>query len=79
MRTIAALSSCYFSTCQTKILKVRFVSIFLVLYLCDGYVVNEGDRIAQLIIERIYTPEVLEVQVRHPSHALRSWCHVRFL
>lgn len=26
--------------------------------------VAEGDRIAQLIIERIYTPEILEVQVR---------------
>ena len=26
--------------------------------------VNEGDRVAQLIIERIYTPEVQEVQVR---------------
>lgn len=27
-------------------------------------VVEEGDRIAQLIIEKIYTPEILEVQVR---------------
>lgn len=25
--------------------------------------VEEGDRVAQLIIERIYTPEVIEVQV----------------
>lgn len=25
--------------------------------------VEEGDRIAQLIIERIYTPEILEVEV----------------
>ena len=25
--------------------------------------VEEGDRVAQLIIERIYTPDVLEVQV----------------
>lgn len=28
-----------------------------------GFVVAEGDRIAQLIIERIETPEVLEVEV----------------
>ncbi|KAJ7904216.1 dUTPase-like protein [Mycena olivaceomarginata] len=27
-------------------------------------IVNEGDRVAQLIIERIYTPDVLEVQAR---------------
>ena len=26
--------------------------------------VNEGDRIAQLILERIYTPDIMEVQVR---------------
>lgn len=25
--------------------------------------VEEGDRIAQLILERIYTPDILEVQV----------------
>ena len=30
-----------------------------------GVVVDEGDRVAQLIIERIYTPEVLEVEVSH--------------
>ena len=27
--------------------------------------VNEGDRIAQLILERIVTPDVVEVQVRN--------------
>lgn len=30
---------------------------------CLGYSVNEGDRIAQLILEKIETPPVLEVQV----------------
>lgn len=29
--------------------------------------VEEGDRIAQLIIEKIHTPEILEVQVRRVS------------
>lgn len=28
---------------------------------------KEGDRIAQLIVERIYTPEVVEVQELEPS------------
>ena len=28
-----------------------------------GFAVNEGDRIAQLILERIVTPDVVEVQV----------------
>lgn len=27
------------------------------------FIVEEGDRIAQLILERIYTPDILEVQV----------------
>lgn len=36
-----------------------------------GNVVEEGDRMAQLIIERIYTPEVMEVEVRL-AHS-RSW------
>jgi len=30
----------------------------------DSPPVHEGDRIAQLILERIYTPQVLEVEVR---------------
>lgn len=30
----------------------------------DIPLVHEGDRIAQLILERIYTPQVLEVEVR---------------
>ena len=29
--------------------------------------VNEGDRIAQLILERIVTPDVVEVQVGIPA------------
>jgi len=27
----------------------------------DDFAVREGDRVAQLVLERIYTPEVLEV------------------
>lgn len=27
----------------------------------DDFAVSEGDRVAQLVLERIYTPEVLEV------------------
>ena len=30
-------------------------------------IVKEGDRIAQLILERIHTPDVFEVQVRRDS------------
>lgn len=33
--------------------------------------VKEGDRIAQLVLERIYTPEVVEVDVRVPAELLR--------
>lgn len=29
-----------------------------------SFLVKQGDRIAQLILERIYTPEVVEVNVR---------------
>lgn len=32
--------------------------------------VEEGDRIAQLILERIYTPETMEVQVREYSYMI---------
>lgn len=28
----------------------------------DDFVVREGDRVAQLVLERIYTPEVVEVE-----------------
>lgn len=31
---------------------------------CLFFLVKQGDRIAQLILERIYTPEVVEVNVR---------------
>lgn len=37
-------------------------------------VVEEGDRIAQLIIERIYTPDVLEVDVSSIQTGLTSKC-----
>ncbi|KAF9008776.1 dUTPase-like protein [Cyathus striatus] len=41
----------------------RGVVFVLLFNLSDkDFQVNEGDRIAQLIIERIYTPEILEVQ-----------------
>lgn len=32
-------------------------------------IVQEGDRVAQLIIEKIETPEVLEVDVSTPEHS----------
>lgn len=34
--------------------------------------VQEGDRVAQLIIEKIQTPEVVEVQVRASGKTARS-------
>lgn len=52
-----------FSTSQTKTSKVR-KRVNLISVLLIGCVVEEGDRIAQLIIERIYTPDVMEVDVR---------------
>lgn len=37
------------------------------------FAVKEGDRIAQLVIERIYTPEVVEVQtVEELGESLRG-------
>lgn len=47
--------------------KVKLIDCALLI----GNVVEEGDRMAQLIIERIYTPEVMEVEVRL-AHS-RSW------
>lgn len=38
--------------------------------------VEEGDRVAQLIIERIYTPETLEVQVGLIKSQLESYIEV---
>ncbi|EAQ92683.1 dUTP pyrophosphatase [Chaetomium globosum CBS 148.51] len=38
------------------------VKVLLFNHADADYAVQEGDRVAQLIIERIYTPEVLEVQ-----------------
>ena len=34
----------------------------------QSYLVQEGDRVAQLIIEKIETPEVLEVDVSTLQH-----------
>jgi dUTPase len=36
--------------------------------------VKKGDRVAQLILERIITPEVLEVEVGHGVWASRWEC-----
>jgi dUTP pyrophosphatase len=33
----------------------------------NDFEVKEGDRVAQLVLERIYTPEVMEVQVLEES------------
>ncbi|KAG1773911.1 dUTPase-like protein [Suillus occidentalis] len=50
----------------------RGVVFVLLFNLSDkDFQVEEGDRMAQLIIERIYTPEVMEVEVRL-AHS-RSW------
>lgn len=54
-------SSC--TTFQTKISRVRRATIVATSN-PDKVLVHEGDRIAQLILERIYTPQVLEVDVR---------------
>jgi dUTP pyrophosphatase len=38
------------------------VKVLLFNHAETDYEIKEGDRIAQLVIERIYTPEVVEVQ-----------------
>jgi len=55
-----------FSTSQIKISKVWHFPLILDSVSKQNFAVEEGDRIAQLIIERIYTPEVLEVEVGIP-------------
>ena len=40
------------------------MSYCLLFLYADWCIVNEGDRVAQLILERIVTPDVVEVQVR---------------
>jgi len=55
----------YYSILETMILRVCFL-----VPACDVFdsftsppLVNEGDRVAQLIVERIYTPEISVVEV----------------
>jgi dUTP pyrophosphatase len=38
--------------------------------------VKEGDRIAQLILEKIHTPDVIEVEVRHLRSRIFLGAHV---
>ena|SRR5882762_1565941 len=65
MPIIVGSSSSYCSTSQIKTLKVKTAHVRV----CLGQnanivsIVQEGDRIAQLILEKIHTPEVLEVKV----------------
>lgn len=47
------------------------------LYLTFVLVVEEGDRVAQLIIEKIHTPEVEEVQVSRSSYSIVSFVLMR--
>ena len=53
-------------TYRTVISKVSRTSKTHVNRLLITIVVKEGDRIAQLIIEMIHTPDVLEVQISIP-------------
>lgn len=64
MLIIVVWSSFCCSTCQIKISKVCHVFwiTFLLAHALSS--VEEGDRVAQLIIEKIHTPDILEVQVR---------------
>lgn len=64
MLTIVAKSVFFCSTYRTTISKVRlFHHLDLLSTNLLHSKVEEGDRIAQLILERIYTPDVLEVNV----------------
>ena len=66
MRTTEESYLCFCSSCRTKISKVSRLSKNHVSRSLIAIVVKEGDRIAQLIIEKIYTPDVLEVKVSIP-------------
>lgn len=62
MQTTEVSSSSFYSISRKKISKVSpyFLSYHAISKQCT---VKEGDRIAQLILEKIYTPEVQEVEV----------------
>ena len=57
---------CLCSICRTTISKVSRLLKTHASRSLITIVVKEGDRIAQLIIEKIHTPDVLEVQVSIP-------------
>ena len=57
MRIIVALSKFCWSIILMLISKVSPRKIVRL----DSYLVSEGDRIAQLVLEKIYTPSVVEV------------------
>jgi dUTP pyrophosphatase len=63
MQIIEAFYSSSFSTSQIRISKVCHIPLIPDSFSKQDSTVEEGDRIAQLIIERIYTPDVLEVEV----------------
>jgi hypothetical protein len=63
MRIIVASSSSCCIIYQTRISKVSSFLPPVIIYLECLFLVEEGDRVAQLILEKIYNPEVLEVAV----------------
>ena len=66
MLIIEVQQELFYSTIVMQIFKVYSASIiFNIIKNQESYycliIVKEGDRIAQLVIERIYTPDVIEV------------------
>ena len=40
----------------------------------EDYQVKRGDRVAQLILERVYTPPILEVEVKYHQYTVTCFC-----
>lgn len=64
-------------SCSISLIKISKVTLSslsslssLLGWLLIGCLVEEGDRVAQLILERIVTPEITEVDVRSLSLSL---------
>ena len=77
MLTTGELCLCFYSICRTKISKVGRLSKTNVSRSLIAIAVKEGDRIAQLIVEKIHTPDVLEVKVSIPPLWLVDFIYYR--
>jgi len=59
MRTIVARSK---FSCSIILMSISRVFFFPIVFAFGSRLVSEGDRIAQLVLERIHTPPIVEVE-----------------